>query len=370
MEKVVALLAALLVLLGTGLCARAEPAAEFSSGRAQIEAALPDEARGALGEMDIDPENGGVLSLSFSDALKALLNMAREQAYAPLKLFAALMGVVLLCALSQSMSDGGTGSLKSVFSAVGVLAGAGITLTAISGVLRDTLALLSDAAAFMLSFIPVFTAVVAVMGHVTSAAAMNASTLAATQLFSQLAVNFLAPLCGSVIGLSAAGSVYPDLNLSKLGEMVKKFVTWGLSLLMTVFTALLSAQTFVANAADSAATRAAKFMVSSGVPIVGGTISDAVNTVQGGLIMLKSSVGTYGIAAAAVIILPTLVTAVCYKLAISCAAAAGEMFSLKELSGLLKSCDAAMSIMLAVMSCFLLLSIIAVVIMLSMTNAS
>ena len=73
MEKVIALLAALLVLLGTGLCARAEPAAEFSGGRAQIEAALPDEARGALGEMDIDPENGGVLSLSFSDALKALL---------------------------------------------------------------------------------------------------------------------------------------------------------------------------------------------------------------------------------------------------------------------------------------------------------
>lgn len=363
-------LAGILLLISPGLNAHAESAAEFDYGRQQIEQAVPQDTRDALSDSGIDPENGGVLGLQFSDVLNKLLLLIKERAAAPLKLLAALVGVVLLCALCKSMTDGSSKSLQSVFSAVCVLSGAGIALTAISSAMRDALSILSEGASFMLAFIPVFTAITAVLGHPAAATAANATTLCATQIFSQLAVNFLAPLCGTIMGLSAAGAVYPKLNLGKLGELVKKFVVWGLSLMMTVFISLLSAQTFVANASDSALTRATKFMVSSGVPIVGGTISDAVNTVQGGLVMLKSSVGTYGMAAAVFIILPTLITAVCYKLAMSCASAASEMFGLEELSGLYKSCDSAMAIILAVISCFLLLNIIAVVIMLAMSGAS
>ncbi len=365
MPKIISLIAAVLLFFFAGTLAAAE-APDIDDERERIEDALPDEAAEILDEQGLTLDNGGAAALTLGEVLDTLWEMLKERAVGPIRLLAALCGVVLLSALADSIAE--NGGLKGAFSAVCVLAGAGITVGAVSEVISDTLSLLSGAAAFMLAFIPVFTGIAAVLGHTATASAVNATTLAATQLFSQLAVNFLAPLCGSIMGLSVAGAVCPQLDLSRLGGLIRKFVVWGLTLLMTVFTSVLSAQTFVAGASDSVMLRTAKFMVSSGVPIVGGTISDATAAVQGGLIMLKSSAGTYGIAAAAAMILPVLITVVCYRAALACAEAAGDIFGCKALSGLFSCCGSVMSIIIAVIFCFLLLNTIAVVILLAMTG--
>ncbi len=75
--------------------------------------------------------------------------MLMDRLTEPLRLFASLCGVVILCALSRSSADGAGGNMSGVFSAVGVLAGAGMTTAAISGALRDTLDVLSAASEFI-----------------------------------------------------------------------------------------------------------------------------------------------------------------------------------------------------------------------------
>lgn len=336
-------------------------------GQEQIERALPDDAREALESEGITPDNSGALNLTFGGVLGELWELFKNNVTKPLALLCSLCGVVLFCALAESVSE--TGDMKGVLSAVGVMCGAGIAAKAVYEVLDGTLGLLSAAANFMLVFIPAFTAIAAVLGHVTTASAVNSAVLAATQLFSQLSVNFLAPLCGTIIGVSTAGAVHPQMKLDKLGELIKKFVVWGLTLIMTVFMSVLSAQTLVASSADNTAIKAAKFMVSQGVPIVGGTISDAVNTFGGSLTMLKSSLGTYGIIAVAVMLLPTLVSLICYRAALVCSEYMAEMFGLKELTALLKSCGAAMTIIIAVTVCFLLLNTLAAALLLAVTGA-
>lgn len=368
MRKTFIFLAILLISLFMGITARAE--AGFDYGRDALENAVPPEAAELLEAENIDPDNSGGGAVSLENALGYLGSLIVEQAAAPLRLLVSLCGVILLCGLSASVSDNSSDRLSGLFTTVGVLAGAGMTVAAISEILGRTLELLSTASVFITTFIPIFAGVLSVMGRATTASAINTVTLAATQLFSQLAVNFLAPLCGAIMGLSITGAVHPQLNLSRLGELIKKVVVWGLSLLMTVFMSILSVQTFVTSSADSVLIRTAKFAVSSGVPIVGGTISDAVSTVHGSLALIKSSVGTYGLIAAAVIILPTLINVVCYRLSVTAAEAVSDIFGVKELSSLLKSCGAVMSIIIAVIVCFLLLNTIAAVIMLAMANGT
>ena len=133
---------------------------------------------------------------------------------------------------------------------------------------------------------------------------------------------------------------------------------------MTIFMSILSAQTFVSNSADSVLIRTAKFAVSNGVPIVGGTISDAVNTVHASLSLMHSSIGTFGIVAALAMFLPTLISVVCYRMALSLAEALSEVFGVKELTALFKASGAVMAIIMAVIVCFLLLNTISAVIML------
>lgn len=365
MNAVRYLLTAVLTVILT-LAAPAAAHAQSVGFDAELSGALTDEARDILDSAGVTPENSGALNLSFTGVLGELWETVKHAAGKPLALLCSLCGVVLFCALAQSVC--GEGNMKGVLSAVGVVCGAGIASAAVYEVLESTLGLLGAAADFMLVFIPAFTAISAVVGHVTSAAAVNTAALAATQLFTQLAVKFLAPLCGTVIGVSTAGAVHPQLKLEKLGELIKKFVIWGLTLIMTVFMSVLSAQTLVASAADSAAIKAAKFAVSQGVPIVGGTIADAVNTFGSSLGMLKSSVGTYGIIAAAAMLVPLLVTLLCYRAALTCSEYAAEMLDLKELTALLKSCGAVMTIIIAVTVCFLLLNTLAAALLLAVTG--
>lgn len=368
MRKMLIFLLMLPLLFCTDITAHA--AENYDYGRAALEDAVPPEAAEILEEQGVTPDNSGAGSLSFQGVLEYLWSIIYEQLTGPLRLLVSLCGIILLCGLSAGVSDNSADKLSGLFTTVGVLAGAGMTVAAVSEILTSSLELLKTASIFITAFIPIFAGILSVMGRTASASAINAITLAATQLFSQLAVNFLAPLCGAIMGLSITGAIHPQLNISRLGELIKKIVIWVLSLLMTVFMSILSVQTFVTSSADSVLIRTAKFAVSSGVPIIGGTISDAVGTVHSSLAVIKSSVGTYGIIAAAVIILPTLINVVCYRLSVSAAEAVSDVFGVKELSALLKSCGAVMSIIIAVIVCFLLLNTIAVVIMLAIGNGT
>ena len=324
----------------------------------EIADAVPPEASEILDGAGITPDNNGAASLEPQGVLGWLWEQCRDRLTEPVRLLAALCGIVLLCTLAKSFGDG-SASMSGVFSAVGVLAGAGMTAAAVSDALTHTLNILQAASEFMLVFVPIYAGVIAVMGKAATAAAVNTVTLGAAQFFSQLAVVFLSPVCGTVMGLSVTGAIHPELNISRLAELIKKVSVWGLGLLMTVFMSILSAQTFVRNAADSVLIRTAKFAVSSGVPIVGGTISDA------SLSLLHSGIGTYGIIAVLVMILPPLITVALYRLALSVAEAFSSVFGIKELSELFKAAGWVMSIIMAVIVCFLLLNTISAVIMLA-----
>ena len=364
MRKFWTLFLALFFMITCSITASAAAPDDFDYGRDRLESALPDDVLDYLESEQITPESPRILS--FTEALGSLLELLRSKATMPLRMLCGLCGVVLFCALAESIAD--TGSLKGVFSVVGVLCGAGIAAAAMYDILESSLTAIGAAANFMLVFIPVLTGISAALGHTLTAAAVNSAILGCTQLFSLLAANFLAPLCGAILGVSTAGAVHPQLKLEKLGELIKKFVMLGLTLVMTVFMGVLSLQTAVSAASDNAAIKAAKFMVSQGVPIIGGTISDAVNTLQSGLGILKSGVGVYGIIAAGVIIVPVLASLLCYRIAAALAEALAEMFGLKELTALLKSCGAVVTIITAITFSVLLLNTIAATITLYMTG--
>lgn len=93
-------------------------------------------------------------------------------------------------------------------------------------------------------------------------------------------------LDGAAAGVSVAG-------LADLCQRVNRCL---LSFVMVIFTGVLSVTKFAASSFDSVAARGLKFAVSSAVPLVGGSIADAMDTVAGGSLLLKNTVGAAGVA--------------------------------------------------------------------------
>lgn len=336
-------------------------------GQEKIIEALPENVKNELNVNEITPDNGGALSISISDIFGYLWNEFVGQTAKPLKMLASITGVVLLSAVVDTLRDGTSNSQTvKIFGIVAVLSGAGMMCVYVSDCIAGAGETLKAGGAFLTTFVPIFAGIMAVSGQLTTAPVFNSIILVAAQLFSHLMVLFLIPLTSSILGISVAGAVNPDWKIERIAETVKKVIIWALGLLITVFVGLLSVQSFITGSVDTVAMKAAKFAVSNSVPIVGGAVSDALATVKGSMGLLRGSTGTFGIIAGICVVLPSLLSLICYKFALSIAAAVSDLFGISQLSSLLKSGENVISIMTAMLFCFLLLTIISISLMLFM----
>ncbi len=201
---------------------------------------------------------------------------------------------------------------------------------------------------FMLSFVPVFSTAVALSGKTVTAASMSAMLLVATEGVSFISSFAVLPLMGGYLCLSISSGVSPLLNGSGITEAVKKVTMWVLSLMGTLFIGVLGIQTAVNSAADSVSLRTAKFILGTSVPVAGSVLSEAVSTISGSLGLLRSSIGIYGVAALLFMLLPIVIELVLWRCVLMVNISLGELFTLPNITGILKAVDSMLSVLLGV----------------------
>ncbi len=104
------------------------------------------------------------------------------------------------------------------------------------------------------------------------------------------------PLSLFSLVLLILGSISTGINVDGLADLCRKINNYLLGFIMVIFTGVLSVTGFAAASFDSVAARGLKFAVSAAVPLVGGSIADAMNSVAGGSLLLKNTVGAAGAA--------------------------------------------------------------------------
>ncbi|MGN1105939.1 MAG: stage III sporulation protein AE, partial [Huintestinicola sp.] len=153
--------------------------------------------------------------------------------------------------------------------------------------------------------------------------------------------------------------------LSSVTGLMKKITTLFLGFGMTVFTGLLSIQSIVGASADTLGVKAAKFVVSNFVPVVGSAVADAYSTMRSGLGLLRGAAGAFGIIALCVTLLPPVLETLCLYLAMTAGEAAAEMFGVKELGTFFKGAASVLSLTAAVLACFGVMFVISTVILMA-----
>lgn len=322
-------------------------------GTDELYDALPEEAREMLDDGGITPE-GGADTVPVSDIFGMVTELVKENAEKPLKMFGAVTAVILLASLLSGIGETAGGTAGRIYPLVTALSCAAIVTVYLSGILDTARTAFSGVTDFMLVYIPVIAGVTAAGGHTASAAVFSSVTLTAIQVLARLTSSVIIPLTSCMIGITAAGSADPELGLDRLGEGIKKFVVWGLGLIMTLFLGVLSVQTVITSASDNAAMKTLKFAVSSAVPIVGGAASEALSAVSGSLSLLKTGIGGFGISAGVCMLLPPAVTALCYKFLLFAAGVISDLFGCGGAGRIIKSGENVMSVIIASLTCFFL----------------
>lgn len=207
----------------------------------------------------------------------------------------------------------------------------------------DTVSELSEYGKLLL---PVMTAALAAQGGVSTSAALYAGTAVFDALLCNGIAKLLVPLVYIFLALATAACTTGDPMLQKLRDFIKWLVTWSLKTVLYIFTGYMSITGVVSGTADAAALKATKLTMSGMIPVVGGILSDASEAVIAGALVMKNSVGIYGmLAAAAIWIVPFFRIGIRYLLLKLTAALCG-IFDIKVLNDLIGAFSTAMGILL------------------------
>lgn len=342
------------------------------SGASGLFGKTPSSARQLLNKLGIHAASKEDLSKFTPAGLFALMLSGLQQAAsAPFKAAAAVFGILLCGALLQTMKNSiGEKPLENVFQLVCTLSIAAVLLVPVSQCVTLAAQTIRDSSDFMLTFLPVFVGLVASSGHPASAVAAQSLLLLVSQIFSRVAATTFVPMVNIFLAFCVVAGISPGVRIMPIATFSRKAVEWGLGVCMTIFIGVLTVQSLIAQAADSVAMKTAKFVVGSVVPVVGSTITDAINTVVSCAGLLKTTVGAYAIVVFILAFLPPVLDCLLWTLAAELSAAAAEMLGLAGIPELLKSIAQALKLLNALLLAAALTMIVSLAVMLTLAGGT
>ncbi|NIK12417.1 stage III sporulation protein AE [Alkalibacillus almallahensis] len=156
---------------------------------------------------------------------------------------------------------------------------------------------------FMVSLLPLFLSMMAAFGHVATVAFFNPFILFLTQASGLFVAKIIIPLLFLSAILHIASHVNETYNLSRLAHLFKQGALLLMGAFLSVFLTIMSVQGITTAASDGVAVRAAKFVTSNFIPVIGRMFTDATDTVLSASILVKNTIGVAGLVVLFVMIL-------------------------------------------------------------------
>ena len=206
-----------------------------------------------------------------------------------------LLAVVVLCALVEELSKsvGSSGELDAgaLVGALAVTAVAVADVHALVGMGREAL---EQMGGFSKVLLPTITAAAAASGAPGGAAARQLATMLFSDVLLTLIERLLLQMVYAYVAACTAYAALGNEGLKRVADLLKWAVRSILTGVLLTFVGYLTVSGVIAGSADAMTLKAAKLTISGMVPVVGGILSDAAETVLAGAGILRNTVGVFG----------------------------------------------------------------------------
>ena len=227
-----------------------------------------------------------------------------------------ILSAILLCSVAEDCFGAASGGkILDPVPLVGTL----VILLAVGSNMKNLMGLgeetIEELNIFSKALLPTLSAATAASGGAVAASVRQVATVFFSDLLMSLIRSLLLPMVWVYVALSASNAIMPAGRLGGIAQGLQKAITWLLSGSLLLFTGYLSISGAFASSADSMTLRMTRSAIGGVIPVVGGIISDAADTVLAGAGVLKQSVGVLGtLTILATCILPFLKLGVQYLL--------------------------------------------------------
>jgi stage III sporulation protein AE len=301
-------------------------------------------------------ENG----FSFKKISNYVTRFAFKELVVSTELIGSLIIIAIVCALINNLQSAfNQESLSNIayFACYGLMIVL-ITKSFYIGVelAKSTILNMAD---FMAALMPVLMMLLASVGGFTEATLLDPVIMGFATVSSRIYIDIIIPIIFMSFILQFVKNISSDYKISNLTKLLKQIAIWTQGIVMTIFIAVITLRSIAAATIDQVTIKTAKFAVDTFIPVVGKCLSDAISTVAGCSLLLKSAISGLGLVIILIIVLlpiiKLLIMAFLYKLAaaliepisdsrtVDCINSAGDSIIL------LMSCVISVSIMFFIM---------------------
>ncbi len=204
--------------------------------------------------------------------------------------------VVVICGFARGYADAmQSGYMENIIRIAGILAILSMTFGDFKSLLSMAITAIQDLNIFSKGMLPVMASAIAVSGAPTTSVVVSSVTMICFDFLVTAINSVFIPMVCAYLAIITANCALGNDMLLKLAGFIKWIITGALKLIMTVFISYLTVSGIIGGSVDSAVTKTAKFALSGAVPVVGGIISDATESLLSGAVILKNATGVFGL---------------------------------------------------------------------------
>ncbi len=238
----------------------------------------------------------GELNLSLQGVLTGIGKKLFNEILINSKLLAQLIIISVLWGLLNNLTNsfGNNATGKIAFYAC-YLVIAGIAIKGFIVAMNIGYQAIDNMVSFMQALMPVLLTLLMAVGSITASAIFKPIIVAAIGITSTIMKDIILPLIFFAAILSIVNNLPSKVQISKLASLIKQGTIALIGLILTIFLGIMTIEGVIASSADGITIRTARFAVDRFIPIVGGFMSDAIDTVFGCSLLIKNAVGVMGL---------------------------------------------------------------------------
>lgn len=238
----------------------------------------------------------GDFSLDYSSLWQSVLALVWEEGKVMLPAFAVILAVTLLCGILNSAKNGFLKStMTDIIHFAAYLSVGAVLLSVLISVLQAGFSAIGSMQRQMQIIYPILLTLMAASGGAVSAGIYRPAVAFLSSAVCEMFTAVVLPTSVVVIVLAFVGSLSDEVKTSKLGDFFKSVNKWLIGLALGLLGIFLTVQGITAAQYDGISLRAAKYLVSGSVPIVGGFLSGGLDLVLAGSALIKNAVGSFAV---------------------------------------------------------------------------
>ena len=312
-----------------------------------VEEALPEEQREISGRLTVDGsyDTKGALARLWD----RLMSDAAEQLRESLKYAACLVAIAALCSVAGALTTGK--SIPEYINIAGCCTAAMMIAGSMDSIIVQAASALNQLSDYSKAAIPAVFTAAAACGAVVSASAKYAAVCLAIDVIMSAAQRFIIPLIYAFLAISICASIFDNPMLKAAARITNWCATTAMTVMTIVFSGYITITGLIAGSTDATAVKAARTVISSTLPVVGGIISDAAAVVLSAAEIIKNSAGAFSLVAVCALCAGPFVLLSVKMLVYRAAAAAADMLPGGRLAGLINDAGTALGMLLGLVGC-------------------